>query len=626
MASADLMFHVGVIMLIAFIGAALASRFRLSVVIGYIIAGVLIGPNLHLSFGGVSYNGIITDDAFIQDLSRIGLVLLLFFIGLEFSIEKLKRAKRAAIVLSSVNLAVGMFAGFVLGAWLGWPLIDTIFLAGVVSMSSSAITAKSLIDLRRLGNQETEFLLGMVILESFMAMFLLTLVNGLVVSADAAPISPLYLFAGVGLFIGFFAFLAVVVIPRAAHLFERIKSQELFVLFALGIVFLSAALAEQFRIPAIIGAFFIGMVFADTKIAARFENKLESLRDAFVAVFFLSFGMMIDPAMFPLVALMVAVAIPLIFLNDFLLTATLAYFIGFSGRASAAIGSSMLGRNEEAILYASVGTRAVQSNPNLPHEYAGTLLTPFAGILCIVMSALTPTVMRRSDGVASWLGRHLPKSIVFGGDLVKRTVKTFVLPARLPLHHSHRLFVASLFAYVAFVLALALTYGWEHFWLTLALPLVVYGIGRVVRRTFEPSVRETNYGVGTGLSDEFRIGSLVVRIVVGALAAAGLVAALWQYFWPATVLALYAYFLYVVFSMKAAYRAIVLGVGRAVEPALVGRKIHPLKNPWATAKPLAARPRRSRSADDGVRQVRDPRLVAEGRLAPVAGKDPGVRR
>ncbi len=624
MAAPDLMFHVGVIMLIAFMGAAIASRFRLSVVIGYIIAGVLIGPNLHLSAGGFTYNGLITDDAFIQDLSRIGLVLLLFFVGLEFSIEKLKRAKAAAIILSSVNLAVGMFAGFVLGAYLGWPLIDTIFLAGVVSMSSSAITAKSLIELRRLGNNETEFLLGMVILESFMAMFLLTLVNGLVVTADPQPVSPLHLFLGVGLFIGFFAFLAVVVIPRAARLFERIKSQELFVLFALGIVFLAAALAEQFRIPAIIGAFFIGMVFADTKLAARFESKLESLRDAFVAVFFLSFGMLIDPAMFPLVAVMVVIAIPLIFLNDLLLTATLAYFIGFSGRAASAIGTSMLGRNEEAILYASVGTRAVRSNPNLSHDYAGTLLTPFAGILCIAMSALTPTVMRHSDGLAGWLGRRMPKSLVFGGDLVKRTLRTFVLPTRLPLHRRNRLLVASLFAYVAFVLALALTSGWWHVGLVAALPAVVYGIGRLVRRTFEPSVRQTNYGVGSGLSDEFRIGSLVVRIVVGALASAGLVAALWQLYWPSTILVLYGYFLYVVFSMKGAYREIALGAGRVVEPSLIGRKIHPLRNPWAPRR--AARPRRARSADDGVRQVRDPRLVAEGRLAPVAGKDPRVRR
>jgi CPA2 family monovalent cation:H+ antiporter-2 len=575
-----LMFEVGIIMLVAFMGAAIASRFRLSAIIGYIVAGILIGPHLRLDLWGVSYQGVITDSTLIQDMSRIGLVLLLFFVGLQFSIEKLRRTKQAAVVLALVNLGVGMFCGFVLGTYLGWPFIDTIFMAGVVAMSSSAITAKSLIDLRRLGNNETEFLLGMVILESFMAMFLLTLVNGLVIRSDAAPVSPLHLFVGVGLFIGFFAFLALLVIPRAAFLFEKIKSEELFVLFALGLVFLAAALAEAFRIPAIIGAFFIGMVFADTKLVTRFQAKLEPLRDAFVAVFFLSFGMMIDPAMLPVVLPMVLIAVPLIFLNDLFLTATLAYFIGFGGRAATAMGSSMLGRNEEAILYASVGTRAIQSNPALPKEYAGTLLTPFAGILCIIMSSVTPTIMNRSERIAGWLSRHLPKYLTFGGDLVKRTLRTFVLPAALPLFKHSRTFVLSLFSYVVLLGALAVTSGWMHVAVVAALPLGVYGVWWVALRTFELPVRHTNYGVVGTLASKGEIHSLVSGIVVGALASAGAVAAIWQFWWPATLVVLYAYFLFVVFSMKATYRSIVLGKGRRVEPSFLA-KMKPLRNAWA---------------------------------------------
>src|SRR5207302_945457 len=220
----SIMFDVGVIASVGFIGAALASRVRIPIIIGYIIAG------------------------------------------------------------------------FVIGAWLGWPVIDTIFMAGVIGMSSSAIAAKSLIDLKRLGNRETEFILGMVILESFLAMFILTLANGMILPAEG-PVNIGGLFAGVGLFIGFFALLAAVV-PRTAAIFERIKSEELFVLFALGTVFLAAALAEAFRIAAIVGAFFMGMVFADTHLAGRLKVKMESLRDAFVAIFFLSFGMLIDPSSF----------------------------------------------------------------------------------------------------------------------------------------------------------------------------------------------------------------------------------------------------------------------------------------------------------------------------------------
>src|SRR2546426_6756640 len=152
------MFQIGVIMLIAFMGAAIASRFRLSVIIGYILAGILIGPHIQLAVGGLSYQGIITDSAFIQDLSRIGLILLLFFVGLQFSIEKLKKTKQAAVVLAVVNLGVGMFCGFVLGTYLGWPFIDTIFMAGVGSLWSSPLPARALIALRPPGSKQTQVL------------------------------------------------------------------------------------------------------------------------------------------------------------------------------------------------------------------------------------------------------------------------------------------------------------------------------------------------------------------------------------------------------------------------------------------------------------------------------------
>src|SRR5437773_12158592 len=94
------------------------------------------------------------------------------------------KTKEAAAILAVTNLAVNFFAGFVIGAWLGWPVIDTIFMAGVIRMSSSALAAKSLIDLKRLGNREPEFILGMVILESFLALFLLTLPHRIIVPAE----------------------------------------------------------------------------------------------------------------------------------------------------------------------------------------------------------------------------------------------------------------------------------------------------------------------------------------------------------------------------------------------------------------------------------------------------------
>ncbi len=587
--TSSIMFEVGVIAAVGFLGAAIASRARISVIIGYIIAGILIGPNIHLNLFGISYNGVLTETDFIQSISQLGLVLLLFFVGLEFSITKLKKTKEAAAILAVTNLAVDMFAGFVIGAWLGWPLIDTIFMAGVISMSSSAIAAKSLIDLKRLGNAETEFILGMVILESFLAMIILTLVNGVVISSDGAPVNPTSLFLGIGIFLGFFAFLAAIVIPNTVKMFERIKSDELFILFAMAVVFLAAALAQSFRVPAIIGAFFMGMVFADTKLAQRMKSKMESLRDAFVAMFFLSFGMLIDPSALPAVLPMLLLAVPLILLSDMFLTASLAYMIGFSSKAAMAVGSSFVARNEEAILYASVGTRAIHNNPNLSNNYAGTYLTPFTGILCIVMSALAPTLMVRSDKIARFFSRRLPRSVTFGADLVKRTLRTVVMPSMLPIYRKRRLLQAALILYSAWVIDLAITHDAAHLVMSLLSPLIISAVYAAARRTFQEPVRHTNYGVDGGPYSRSTIETFVLRIVVGTLATIALVAIVWQYYWPATLAILYVYFLGVVFSMKVVYRRLGLGLGRRRQAVRVLRNVPPARRSRAAGNGFGRR-------------------------------------
>lgn len=567
-------------MLVAFIGAAIASRLRLSVTIGYVVAGILIGPHVSATLFGYTYSGIIQDTTFINQLSYFGLVLLLFFVGLQFPLSKLRATRDAAVILAVMNIGMSMFGGFVIGTYLRWPLIDTVFLAGVISMSSSAITAKSLIDLKRLNNAETQFLISMAVLESFLAMFLLTAVNGLVVSNTPESVDPPVLLLCIISFVGFFAFLAAVVVPRTARLFEQIKSEELFILFALGLVFLSAALAEVMRIPAIIGAFFIGVSFANTKIAPRMEHKLVGFRDAFVAVFFLSFGMMIDPSALPRVLEIVMLAVPMIFLNDLFLTATLAYFIGFSGRAATAIGTSMIGRNEEAILYASVGTRAVNSNPAISHSFGGELLNPFTGVLCIIMSTLAPFSMNRSDKLANSLGRHMPKSLVFGGNLVKRTLKNFVLPAYLPLYKRTKTLVASLVAFTVLAIALILTDGYLHIGVALFIPAVVFACRAAARSAFAEPTKHTEYGLEHSPAHSDAILRFVVRIVVGAFLAMALVAFLWQYLWQATLIVLAGYAIGVVLSMRSAYRALVLHKSPLLTPARADGNLKAFRREW----------------------------------------------
>jgi CPA2 family monovalent cation:H+ antiporter-2 len=168
------MLDIGVIMFVAFLGAALATRFKQSAVLGYITAGGLIGPFMHIEVGGFSYHGLIHDTTLINVVSELGIVLLMFFVGLEFSITKLQRVRRPAFILSIINIGINMFAGILLGTALGWPFFDTLFLALIISMSCAAVAMKSLLEMGRLTNPETDFLLGVMIVEDFISAIFLT--------------------------------------------------------------------------------------------------------------------------------------------------------------------------------------------------------------------------------------------------------------------------------------------------------------------------------------------------------------------------------------------------------------------------------------------------------------------
>jgi len=242
----------------------------------------------------------------------------------------------------------------------------------------------------------------------------------------------------------------------------------------------------------------------------------------------------------------------------------------------------MIARNEEAILYATVGARAIEANPQLSNDYAAKYLTPFAGILCIVMSSLAPILMKRSDRIAAFFSKRLPKSITFGAELVKRTLKTVIMPNFLPIYRRKRVFQASLIAYAAWVIDLTITTGPAHFAMSVLTPVLVFAVWASARHAFQEPVRHTNYGVDGGPLSRSAIETFVLRIVVGALAIVSLVAILWQYYWPVTLPILYAYFLVVVFSMKVVYRRLGLGVSRRIAPIRLVRRM-PSARSWRAA-------------------------------------------
>lgn len=448
-----MVFEIGIVMLVSFIGAALATKAKQSVILGYILAGILIGPYISIQLFGLDYNGLVHDTSFIDTLSILGLTLLMFFVGLEFSFSKLKRTKSPAVILALINTGLDMFIGIMIGYMLGWPIVDTVFLAGVFAMGSAAITGKSLMEMKRMSAPETEFLLGAVIVEDFVSLVIMTVAGGLIFkNTSSDPLNLTQIIVGVMAFYAFFIFLALFVIPRTIKQLERIKSNEMFVLFALGLVFLSAALATASGVPAIIGAFFLGMIFAETKLSERFEDRIAPFKDAFVAIFFVSFGMLINPSMFGTVLPIIIIAIPLVILGDLILTGALAYLLGFSPKGATFMGASMCGRGAESVMFASIGSASVGVTK-------ASTINPFAGMFCFIMSVITPVLMRASDRTSGILGRVVPSYVKHGSSLINRTIGKVMVPGSLKLFKKTRKVEVALISYFVLLIIIMITSG-----------------------------------------------------------------------------------------------------------------------------------------------------------------------
>jgi CPA2 family monovalent cation:H+ antiporter-2 len=412
----------------AFLGAYIAWRRQQSLIVGYILSGVALGTL-------AAYYGPLGDALFVDIGSRqlshpvqvifdLGITFLMFFIGMEISLRRLGMAGRSATLVAVTDTGFNLFAGIIIGTIFGWGWQDIFFLSGIILMSSLSVAAKALIELRRLDNRETEFLLSAMVVEAFIAMVLLTLSTSVIVVSEDSPQGGITDIAkAVAVVYVVLLILAMFVIPRIARKMETIRHEEIFILMVLTLIFSAAALSWAFGLPFMIGAFFMGIAFSETALTERLRTRLISMRDAFAAAFFIAFGMMIDlEQLFQAeTIIMVVMAVAFIFLNEMVFTASISFFMGLGRREVINMGAALLGRGEDAILFASVGGGLKDANGDhlLPN---GMKLYPFAGGLCLIMSLLTPWVMKYSVRVADRMGRGVPAWLKFGGTLVQRTM------------------------------------------------------------------------------------------------------------------------------------------------------------------------------------------------------------
>ncbi|WP_179203474.1 cation:proton antiporter, partial [Streptomyces griseiscabiei] len=267
--------------------ARLGGRIGLPTIPLFIAAGILLGPH--------TPGPVLVEDAHdFEMLSALGLVLLLFYLGLEFQLDDLRSGGRRLLTAGGTYLLLNVGAGLGFGFALGWGTREALVLAGVLGISSSAIVTKILVDLGRIARPETRLILGVTVVEDiFLALYLAALQP---VLSGAQSVADAVLQASKA-----FGFLMVLAVAAryGTRLIGRliaVRDSELLVISFLGAAILVAGVSEVLGVVDAIGAFMVGLILAGTPSGPRIRELVHPLRDAFAAIFFFAFGLAIDPA------------------------------------------------------------------------------------------------------------------------------------------------------------------------------------------------------------------------------------------------------------------------------------------------------------------------------------------
>lgn len=389
MGHADTLIAMGGAFVAAAVLARLGSRIGLPTIPLFILAGIILGPNTP---GFV----LISDPHDLEMLSALGLVLLLFYLGLEFHMDDLKAGGKKMALAGGGYLALNVGAGLMFGFALGWGTSEALVLAGVLGISSSAIVTKVLVDLGRVGNPETKPILGIIVVEDiFLALYLAAL-QPVLAGADG-PANALIQTGKAFAFLLALAAAARWGTKFIGRLFST-KDNELLVISFLGAAVLIAGIAEEFGVADAIGAFMVGLMLGNTASGERIRELVHPLRDAFAAIFFFGFGLSIDPGDLPSVLVPVLFAVALTILMNVLAGLVAARLYGFAAQPTANIASTLLARGEFALILATMAAAAGLDDR----------LSPFIAGYVLILAVIAPLIAGKSH----WLAQLLPSSML----------------------------------------------------------------------------------------------------------------------------------------------------------------------------------------------------------------------
>jgi monovalent cation:H+ antiporter-2, CPA2 family len=364
-----------------------ASRVGLSAIPAYLLAGLILGPNEPKVLSLIQPSDV-TDF-----VAEVGLVFLLFFLGLEFTLGRLTRSRRHAVVGGAIDLLLNGGLGLVIGIAAFGFTVAAIVLAAAIYVSSSAITVKGLIDFRRLADDETDLVLAILVAEDLV----IGLVLGFVSRGGGAAAGTLFLVAKAIAFVA----IALAVSKWLGGLIDRLLDwlpREFFLLAVFAFLMGSAALAKEVGLSEAVGALMAGVVLSETSVRGEVEERFFSFRDVFAALFFFVFGLSIDVARIGTVGWVLAAAVVAAMAGKVGGGYLAGLASGFTRRQGFNAGVALLAHGEFTIILAQIASENAQVS-----DATQSKLVAFAGLYVLITATVGVALMKESK----LIGRHL---------------------------------------------------------------------------------------------------------------------------------------------------------------------------------------------------------------------------
>lgn len=381
-----------IILLCAGVMTLIFKRLKQPLVLGYIVAGFIASPYFE-------FTPSVTDINSIKIWADIGVIFLLFSLGLEFSFKKLLKIGSTPIISATVSLTGMMVVGLILGSLFGWGIMDSIYLGGGLAIASTSIIVKSFDDLGVRKQRFAGLVFSVLILEDIIAIVLMLLFSTMAASKQFEGMEMLRSMLKLIFFLILWFVVGIYLIPSILKRVRRWISDEMLLIVSLSMCFGMVVFADKAGFSAAFGAFVMGSILAETIEAERIERLVRPIKDLFGAIFFVSVGMMIDPAILATYWLPIVI-ITLSVLIARSLFSTLGFVLGGQPlQISVKCGFSLAQVGEFAFILASLGVSLGAISP---------FLYPIIVSVSVITTFFTPYMMRMSEPASRWLELRMP--------------------------------------------------------------------------------------------------------------------------------------------------------------------------------------------------------------------------